>query len=79
MPVTKHDEAVISSNILIPESRVNAILDTLDIDPESNDSQAGSWGLDVMIAFSAVYHIWGQNETGTRKNPRQLTMRAFSL
>ena len=40
----EHDEAVISSNILIPESRVNAILDTLDIDPESNDRRAaGDW------------------------------------
>ncbi len=48
----EHDEAVISSNILIPESRVNAILDTPDIDPESNDSQAGSWGLDVMFSNS---------------------------
>lgn len=48
----EHDEAVFSSNILIPESRVNAILETLDIDPESNDSQAGSWGLDVMFSNS---------------------------
>ncbi len=45
----EYDSAVVANNILIPESRVNSILNELDVQPSE---QSGSWNLNVMFKNS---------------------------
>lgn len=52
----EYDEVIVANHILIPESRVDAILDEVGVDPEgSADGMTGSWNLDVM--FGSSMHI----------------------
>lgn len=49
----EYDQATVANHILIPESRVNAILAETGVDPEnSDDGMTGAWNLDVMFANS---------------------------
>ena len=46
----EYDEAIVANHILIPESRVDAILDEVGMDPAASaDGMTGSWNLDVML------------------------------
>ena len=45
----EYDEAIVANHILIPESRVDAVLDELDITPPGKDGMTGSYNLDVMF------------------------------
>ena len=46
----EYDSAIVANHILIPESRVNEILNQLNIDPaNTQDGMTGSWNLDVML------------------------------
>lgn len=46
------DQAANADHILIPESRLNQILDELNISAPGNDGMTGSWNLDVMFSNS---------------------------
>jgi putative ABC transport system permease protein len=46
------DQATNANHILIPESRLNQILDELNISVPGNDGMTGSWNLDVMFSNS---------------------------
>ena len=49
----EYDSAIVANHILIPESRVNEILNQLNIDPaNTQDGMTGSWNLDVMLKNS---------------------------
>ncbi len=48
-----HDEAVVASHVLIPESRVDAILEEVGVTPPGSDGMTGSWNLDVMLRRGA--------------------------
>ena len=50
------DDAIIADHILIPESRVNAILQEVGVTPPGRDGMTGSWNLDVMLK-SGARHI----------------------
>ena len=53
----ERDEAIQASHILIPESRVDAILDEVGVDPNAPaDGMTGTWNLDVMLK-SGSRHI----------------------
>lgn len=45
----EYDEAVVANHILIPESRVDAILAEVGVTPPGSDGMTGSWNLDVML------------------------------
>lgn len=45
----EYDEAIVANHILIPESRVDAVLDELHITPPGKDGMTGSYNLDVMF------------------------------
>lgn len=52
----EYDPVIVANHILIPESRVDAILDEVGVDPaNSDDGMTGSWNLDVM--FQNALHI----------------------
>lgn len=51
----EYDEAVVANHILLPESRVNAVLEELGVTVPGNDGMTGTWNLDVM--FSNAFHI----------------------
>ena len=55
------DEAIAASHVLIPESRVDAILAEVGVTPPGADGMTGCWGLDVM--FSSALHIEEDMET----------------
>ncbi|SFP35917.1 putative ABC transport system permease protein [Oscillibacter sp. PC13] len=50
-----YDQAIVASHILIPESRVNAVLEALQVDPSAAADNTGAWNLDVM--FQNALHI----------------------
>ena len=50
------DDAIIADHILIPESRVNAILQEVGVTPPGRDGMTGSWNMDVMLK-SGARHI----------------------
>ncbi len=53
----ERDEAIVASHVLIPESRVDAILSEVGVDPASStNGMTGSWNLDVMLG-SGSRHI----------------------
>ena len=45
----EYDEAVTASHVLLPESRVDAVLEELDVVPPGRDGMTGAWNLDVML------------------------------
>ena len=49
----EYDEAVVANHVLIPESRVNAILEEAGVTPPGTDGMTGSWNLDVMLKHVA--------------------------
>lgn len=49
----EYDEAVVANHVLIPESRVNAILEEVGVTPPGIDGMTGSWNLDVMLKHGA--------------------------
>ena len=49
----EYDEAVVANHILIPESRVDAILEEVGVTPPGSDEMTGSWNLDVMLKNGA--------------------------
>ena len=52
----EYDEAVVANQVLLPESRVDAILAETGVDPaKTADGMTGSWNLDVM--FQNALHI----------------------
>ena len=52
----EYDEAVVANQVLIPESRVDAILDEVGVTPPGSDGMTGVWNLDVMLK-SGSRHI----------------------
>ena len=49
----KYDEAIVANHILIPKSRVDAILTEVGVTPPGSDGMTGSWNLDVMLKHGA--------------------------
>ncbi len=49
------DPIVVANMVLIPENRVNSVLDDLDIVLPASDKLTGNWNLDVM--FKSSHHI----------------------
>ena len=49
----EYDEAIVANHILIPESRVDAILAEAGVTPPGSDGMTGSWNLDVMLKHGA--------------------------
>ena len=46
----EYDEAIVANHVLIPESRVDAILSEFGVDPNApTDGMTGTWNLDVML------------------------------
>ena len=53
----ERDEAIVASHVLIPESRVDAVLAEMGVDPaHAADGMTGTWNLDVMLK-SGSRHI----------------------
>lgn len=51
-----YDEAIVANHILVPESRVDAVLDEVGVTLPADDGMTGTWNLDVMLA-SGARHI----------------------
>lgn len=49
----EYDEAVVANHILIPESRVDAVLQEVGVTPPGSDGMTGEWNLDVMLKNGA--------------------------
>ena len=49
----EYDEAIVANHILIPESRVNAVLEEVGVTPPGSDGMTGTWNLDVMLRHGA--------------------------
>lgn len=49
----EYDEAVVANHILVPESRVDAVLAEVGVTPPGSDGMTGSWNLDVMLRHGA--------------------------
>lgn len=49
----EYDEAIVANHILVPESRVDAVLAEVGVTPPGNDGMTGSWNLDVMLKHGA--------------------------
>ena len=46
----EYDEAIVANHVLVPESRVNAVLAEVGVDPNApEDTMTGVWNLDVML------------------------------
>ena len=52
----EYDEAVVANQVLVPESRVDAVLDEVGVTPPGSDGMTGVWNLDVMLK-SGARHI----------------------
>ena len=53
----EYDEAIVANHVLVPESRVNAVLAEVGVDPNApEDTMTGVWNLDVMLK-SGARHI----------------------
>ena len=52
----ERDEAIAASHVLIPESRVDAVLDEVGVTPPGSNGMIGTWNLDVMLK-SGSRHI----------------------
>lgn len=51
-----YDEAIVANHILVPESRVDAVLNEVGVTLPADDGMTGSWNLDVMLE-SGARHI----------------------
>lgn len=51
-----YDEAIVANHILVPESRVDAVLDEVGVTLPADDGMTGTWDLYVMLA-SGARHI----------------------
>ena len=49
----EYDEAVVANHVLIPESRVDAVLQEVGVTPPGSDGMTGEWNLDVMLKNGA--------------------------
>ena len=49
----EYDEAIVANHILIPESRVDAVLQGVGVTPPGSDGMTGEWNLDVMLRNGA--------------------------
>lgn len=49
----EYDEAVVANHILIPESRLEEILNQVGVTVPGSDGMTGSWNLDVMLKHGA--------------------------
>ena len=49
----EYDGAVVANHILVPESRVDAVLAEVGVTPPGSDGMTGSWNLDVMLKHGA--------------------------
>ncbi len=45
----EYDKAIVANHILIPESRVDAVLQEVGVTPPGSDGMTGDWNLDVML------------------------------
>ena len=45
----EYDEAIVANHILIPENRVDTVLQEVGVTPPGSDGMTGSWNLDVML------------------------------
>ena len=53
----EYDEAIVANHVLVPESRVDAVLAEVGVDPNApEDTMTGVWNLDVMLK-SGSRHI----------------------
>ena len=52
----ERDEAIVASHVLIPESRVDAVLAEVGVTPPGSNGMIGTWNLDVMLK-SGARHI----------------------
>ena len=52
----EYDEAVVANQVLLPESRVDAVLDEVGVTPPGSNGMIGTWNLDVMLK-SGSRHI----------------------
>ena len=52
----EYDEAIVANHVLIPESRVDAILAEVGVTPPGSNGMIGTWNLDVMLK-SGSRHI----------------------
>ena len=52
----ERDEAIVASHVLIPESRVDAVLNEVGVTPPGSSGMIGTWNLDVMLK-SGSRHI----------------------
>lgn len=49
----EYDEVIVANHVLIPESRVDQILQEVGVDPaEAEDDITGSWNMDIMLKSS---------------------------
>lgn len=51
----ERDDAVVASHVLIPQSRVEAVLDEVGVTPPGEGGMTGAWNLDVML--NSAMHI----------------------
>ena len=51
----ERDDAVVASHVLIPQSRVEAVLDEVGVTPPGEDGMTGTWNPDVML--NSAMHI----------------------
>ena len=49
----EYDEAIVANHILIPKSRVDAVLEEVGVTPPGSDDMTGSWNLNVMLKHGA--------------------------
>ena len=51
----EYDEAIVANHILVPESRVDEVLDEVGVTPPGNNGMTGAWNMDVM--FDSSFNI----------------------
>ena len=50
----EYDGAIVANHVLVPESRVNAVLEEVGVTPgQAEDGMTGSWNMDVMLKSGA--------------------------
>ena len=69
------DEASSASHVLIPESRVDAILQETGVTPPGDDGMTGTWSMDVMLG-SGARHIQAELDAILRDHGYQSDSRA---
>jgi len=52
----EYDEAIVANHVLLPESRVDALLDEAGVNPNApEDGMTGAWNLDVMLKSGSAH------------------------